>query len=245
MDSIYQSNSISWVIKMNIIAYGFALLISLILPIFISIFLSIRSKKYIKPIIIGVLTFIIFQVFTRIYIIQVILPTQVWYILFTYQYPVMYAFLLSLTAGLFEEIGRYIMMKFVLKKMDLKQALAFGIGHGGIEAMLFVGFALIMLNPATIDSQNLWMSGLERLSAMIFHCGFSVLVYQMVFKGKKYHLILSITLHTLVNFISVILMMNGVNLWILEGLLLMFALLMLYFIKIQWRSEYETNINHS
>jgi len=245
MDLIYQSNSISWVINMNIIAYGFALLISLIMPILISIFLIVRSKTYFKPIIVGVITFLIFQVFTRIYIIQVILPTQVWYILFTYQYPVLYAFLLSLTAGLFEEIGRYIMMKFILKKMELKHALAFGIGHGGIEAMLFVGLELIMVNPATIDTQNLMMSGLERLSAMIFHCGFSVLVYQMVFKGKKYHLILSITLHTLVNFISVILMMNGVNLWILEGLLLMFALIMLYFIKTQWRYEYETNITHS
>lgn len=230
---------------MNIMAYGFALLISLILPILISIYISIHSKSYIKPIIVGVLTFLIFQVFTRIYIIQVILPTQVWYILFTYQYPILYAFLLSLTAGLFEEIGRYIMMRFVLKKMELKHALAFGIGHGGIEAMLFVGFALIMVNPSTIDSQNLLMSGLERLSAIIFHCGFSVLVYQMVFKGKKFHLIYVITLHTLVNFISVILMMNGVNLWLLEGLLFIFASLMLYFIKTQWRSEYETNITHS
>ena len=230
---------------MNLIAYGFALLVSLILPLLISIFLIVRNKAYFKSIIIGVLTFLIFQVFTRIYIIQVILPTQVWYILFTYQYPVLYAFLLSLTAGLFEEIGRYIMMKFILKKMELKHALAFGIGHGGIEAMLFVGFALIMVNPAMIDTQNLMMSGLERLSAIIFHCGFSVLVYQMVFKGKKYHLILSITLHTLFNFISVILMINGVNLWILEGLLLIFALIMLYFIKTQWRYEYETNITHS
>ncbi len=230
---------------MNLIAYGFALLVSLILPLLISIFLIVRNKAYFKSIIIGVLTFLIFQVFTRIYIIQVILPTQVWYILFTYQYPILYAFLLSLTAGLFEEIGRYIMMKFILKKMELKHALAFGIGHGGIEAMLFVGFALIMVNPAMIDTQNLMMSGLERLSAIIFHCGFSVLVYQMVFNGKKYHLIYSITLHTLVNFISVILMINGVNLWILEGLLLMFALIMLYFIKTQWRYEYETNITHS
>ena len=230
---------------MNLIAYGFALLVSLILPLLISIFLIVRNKTYFKSIIIGVLTFLIFQVFTRIYIIQVILPTQVWYILFTYQYPILYAFLLSLTAGLFEEIGRYIMMKFILKKMELKHALAFGIGHGGIEAMLFVGFALIMVNPAMIDTQNLMMSGLERLSAIIFHCGFSVLVYQMVFNGKKYHLIYSITLHTLVNFISVILMINGVNLWILEGLLLIFALIMLYFIKTQWRYEYETNITHS
>lgn len=220
---------------MNIIAYGFTLLVSLLLPLFISIYLIIRSKSYFKPIIVGVLTFLIFQVFTRIYILQVILPTQVWYILFTYEYPILYAFLLSLTAGLFEEIGRYIMMKYILRKMDIKKALAFGLGHGGIEAILFVGIALVLTNPMLIDSQQLLMSGLERFSAIIFHLGFSVLVYQMIFKSKKFNLLYAISLHTLVNFVSVVLMMNGVNMWIIEGVLFFFAIIMIIFIKSQWR----------
>ncbi len=220
---------------MNIIAYGFTLLVSLLLPLFISIYLIIRSKSYFKPIIVGVLTFLIFQVFTRIYILQVILPTQVWYILFTYEYPIVYAFLLSLTAGLFEEIGRYIMMKYILRKMDIKKALAFGLGHGGIEAILFVGIALVLTNPMLIDSQQLLMSGLERFSAIIFHLGFSVLVYQMIFKSKKFNLLYAISLHTLVNFVSVVLMMNGVNMWIIEGVLFFFAIIMIIFIKSQWR----------
>lgn len=220
---------------MNIIAYGFTLLVSLLLPLFISIYLIIRSKLYFKPIIVGVLTFLIFQVFTRIYILQVILPTQVWYILFTYEYPIVYAFLLSLTAGLFEEIGRYIMMKYILRKMDIKKALAFGLGHGGIEAILFVGLALVLTNPMLIDSQQLLMSGLERFSAIIFHLGFSVLVYQMIFKSKKFNLLYAISLHTLVNFVSVVLMMNGVNMWIIEGVLFFFAIIMIIFIKSQWR----------
>lgn len=220
---------------MNIIAYGFTLLVSLLLPLFISIYLIIRSKSYFKPIIVGVLTFLIFQVFTRIYILQVILPTQVWYILFTYEYPILYAFLLSLTAGLFEEIGRYIMMKYILRKMDIKKALAFGLGHGGIEAILFVGIALVLTNPMLIDSQQLLMSGLERFSAIIFHLGFSVLVYQMIFKSKKFNLLYAISLHTLVNFVSVVLMMNGVNMWIIEGVLFFFAIIMIIFIKSHWR----------
>ena len=220
---------------MNIIAYGFTLLVSLLLPLFICIYLIIRSKLYFKPIIVGALTFLIFQVFTRIYILQVILPTQVWYILFTYEYPIVYAFLLSLTAGLFEEIGRYIMMKYILRKMDIKKALAFGLGHGGIEAILFVGIALVLTNPMLIDSQQLLMSGLERFSAIIFHLGFSVLVYQMIFKSKKFNLLYAISLHTLVNFVSVVLMMNGVNMWIIEGVLFFFAIIMIIFIKSQWR----------
>ena len=69
--------------------------------------------------------------------------------------------------------------------MDIKKALAFGLGHGGIEAILFVGIALVLTNPMLIDSQQLLMSGLERFSAIIFHLGFSVLVYQMIFKSSN------------------------------------------------------------
>jgi uncharacterized membrane protein YhfC len=47
---------------------------------------------------------------------------------------------LSLTAGLFEEIGRYLVMRFLAKKVrDGKEGLMFGAGHGGIEAILLVG----------------------------------------------------------------------------------------------------------
>jgi len=167
---------------MNTIAYIFALFISIGLPILVSIIFIIRSRIYFKPILLGVLTFLIFQIFTRVYLIQEILPSQVWYIVFTYQYPILYVFLLSLTAGLFEECGRAIMMKYFMKKANINQAIAFGIGHGGIEAILLVGIALLMTNPIFIDTQSLFMSGLERLSAMILHIGFSVLVYQAIYQ---------------------------------------------------------------
>ena len=98
-----------------------------------------------------------------------------------------------------------------------------------------VGIALVLTNPMLIDSQQLLMSGLERFSAIIFHLGFSVLVYQMIFKSKKFNLLYAISLHTLVNFVSVVLMMNGVNMWIIEGVLFFFAIIMIIFIKSQWR----------
>ena len=225
---------------MTYISYAFALFASLILPIIVSLFLIVKKKQYFKVILVGVITFLIFQVFTRIYILQVILPSQVWYILFTYQYPILYVFLLSLSAGLFEEIGRYITMKYLLKSMTIKDAIVFGIGHGGIESILLVGVSLLMINPSTIPFQNFLMSGVERISAMILHCGFSVLVYQMLFRNKKYNLIYSIALHTLVNLVSVLLMMNNVNLWIIEGALFVSAGFIIMYIRYQWRNEYET-----
>jgi len=230
---------------MNTLAYGFSLFISIGLPILISIILIIKSKTYVKPIVIGVLTFLIFQVFTRVYILQEVLPNQVWYILFTYQYPILYVFLLSFTAGLFEECGRYSMMKLFIKKANIKTAIAFGVGHGGIEAILFVGVALISTNPLLIDSTSLWLSGIERLSAMIIHITFSVLVFQTVYHKKRWNVLIAITAHTLVNFISVYLIMNGVNLWIVEGTLVGMAIIGLITIYGYWRKENETlTINH-
>ena len=45
-----------------------------------------------------------------------------------------YALFLGFTAGLFEEVGRYLAFTTILKKrLDWKNAVAFGIGHGGIE----------------------------------------------------------------------------------------------------------------
>lgn len=230
---------------MNTVAYGFSLFISIGLPVLISVFLIIKSKTYFKPIILGVLTFLIFQVFTRLYILQEFLPTQVWYILFTYQYPILYIFLLSFTAGLFEECGRFIMMKLFIKKANIKTAIAFGVGHGGIEAILFVGIALIMINPAKVDAQNLFMSGLERLSAMMIHVTFSVLIYKAVYHAKRWYVCIAILAHTIVNFISVYLMMNGVGLWIVEGILASMALLGLVIVYINWRAENETVLTHN
>jgi uncharacterized membrane protein YhfC len=64
---------------------------------------------------------------------------------------------LGLLAGLFEEIGRYIVFKWVFPWRDLKlkkkNALMFGVGWGGIES-IFVGILVIMtmvtyLSPLT------------------------------------------------------------------------------------------------
>jgi uncharacterized membrane protein YhfC len=48
----------------------------------------------------------------------------------------LYAVLGALLAGLFEETGRFIAFKFLLKKRtDRKTAISYGIGHGGFEAI--------------------------------------------------------------------------------------------------------------
>ncbi|MBR0206809.1 MAG: YhfC family intramembrane metalloprotease [Clostridia bacterium] len=57
----------------------------------------------------------------------------------------LYALYGGLAAGIFEETGRFLAFKTVLKKQlgNDRNALMYGAGHGGIEAILTVGFTYI------------------------------------------------------------------------------------------------------
>lgn len=65
----------------------------------------------------------------------------------------------GLAAGLFEETGRFVAMRFVMKKrLTLPDALVYGVGHGGVEAILIVGMTSInnlvtsvMVNTGAIE----------------------------------------------------------------------------------------------
>ena len=54
--------------------------------------------------------------------------------------PIIYSLYGGLMAGIFEETGRYFSFKWFLKKENrIQDGVSYGIGHGGIEAMLIVG----------------------------------------------------------------------------------------------------------
>lgn len=55
-----------------------------------------------------------------------------------------YAIYGGLSAGIFEEAGRYVAFKFFLKKYDYRESsVAYGLGHGGIECIVVLGFAML------------------------------------------------------------------------------------------------------
>lgn len=90
------------------------------------------------------------------------------------QKPVLYGFFAGFMAGLFEETGRFVAFKTILKKRlsgdleDDSTALFYGAGHGGFEAfyVLASGMALnivlgIMQNTGNIDSAIKSMNGIS------------------------------------------------------------------------------------
>lgn len=120
------------------------ILISVILPVLLVIVFYRRYNISLKAVLIGVLVFVISQVVLRIPLVNY-LGRIGWFEKMPGQ-PLLPSLLLALSAGLFEETGRYIGFRYFLyDKLRWKNGLALGLGHGGIEAILLVGISNIQL----------------------------------------------------------------------------------------------------
>jgi len=214
---------------MSIMSSVFTITAALALPIAAGVWLALRRKGYLKPLLFGVLTFVVFQVLTRIPILGV-LPRMPWFTVMQMGYPFLYALFLGGTAALFEEGGRYLVMGLFLKnRRRVSDGIAFGIGHGGIEAVLLVGVnALITTLAGTVvDPGTMFAGGVERISTMIVHVAWSVMVLKSVREKKIGYLLLAFALHTLIDAAAVLGQYYGVSILILEIVVGIFALMML------------------
>ena len=129
----------------TILAIAIELIIIIAMPIALLIFWKAKMKVKLFPAVIGALTFVLFAL---------VLESISHYAFLQIDSPIsqaikgnpwLFALYSGLAAGLFEETGRFVAFKYVLKKHSNKEtAITYGIGHGGIEAILVVGVTLIM-----------------------------------------------------------------------------------------------------
>jgi uncharacterized membrane protein YhfC len=162
----------------------------------------------------------------------------------------------GLSAGVFEEVARYLALKFWLKKdTHTLLPLKYGIGHGGIEAVLFGLLAAVALvqvlvlggdgleallpadqiELARTQIEAFWavpwyhslLGAVERVSAMAFHIGASVLVYKSVRTKNLLYLIIAVIGHTALDAFAVI-AVKQMDFLVLEGILFVFAVGWLY-----------------
>ena len=137
----------------------------------------------------------------------------------------------SLAAGLFEEVGRYAGMRFLARPSgNPGTAVAYGIGHGGIESMLVGALAMLqalvfavlldlgkfdtifastlppdVLNQIRASLEHLTLAGLtlatvERLVALLTQIGLSLVVWRAVEGRRLWLLAIAVLLHALVDF---------------------------------------------
>jgi uncharacterized membrane protein YhfC len=133
---------------------------------------------------------------------------------------------LGLSAGIFEEGARYLVLKFWLKDArSWRKSVLFGAGHGGVEAIILGGFAFyVFLQFASLRNLNLesvipaaqlesvrqqvtayWsmdfslslMGALERLFTITIHIACAVLVMQAFTRKQGFWLGLAILYHAL------------------------------------------------
>lgn len=235
-----------------------SMLTCFLLPVILTIYFYKKQKISLMAVLIGVLVFLISQVAIRIPLLT-LLGRQTWYVGMSQNIYII-AIFLGLTAGLFEEVGRYIAMRFFMKKnLSWKNGVAFGIGHGGIEAIVLVGLTLLnyivmsfMINSGIFDSMiavqlpaetanqiktmlaeapaiNSLAGGLERVMTMSLQIGFSVMVMYAVKFKKPIFLLWAILAHTLVDAPVVILGSMGLNVWTIELLIVVFAAVALFY----------------
>ncbi len=226
------------------------------LPIVPFLIMQGKKQKIARAFFTGALAFTVSQVLIRIPLLSIFGQTP--FMQQLSQTIVPYGLFLGVTAGLFEECARFLFCKLMLKKhRRYVDAIAFGFGHGGIEAIILVGFSLIsslilyiaMNNgtlvamvgesvAATVAGQLSALTpilsvlgGVERIFAVMLHLGFSAMVFTGFVRNQpgKY-LLLAILAHAFVDaFVVIVPAYTHMGPLALEGVVLVFAVLCLFY----------------
>ncbi len=137
-------SSTAQVSTLSILFMCFTLLVCFGGPVALIIWAKVKYKKAFSfvPLVLGAVAFVLFQIVIRISILLPYLQSAAWFQGIVTQ-PWLYAAFLCLTAGLFEEPARFLVYSVMRKPRQYVNGLSYGIGHGGIEAMLIVGITFI------------------------------------------------------------------------------------------------------
>ena len=118
-------------------------LLGFAVPVCLAVWLVRKHHARISTILIGAGTFIVFALVLESILHQLVLkgPHGASILGNTLRYA-LYG---GLAAGVFEETGRFLSMKFLMKKEPAKPlpGIAYGVGHGGVEMLIIFGITMI------------------------------------------------------------------------------------------------------
>lgn len=219
---------------LSILSMCISTAIAIILPIAAALFFNKKYNTSWKAVVVGALIFIVFQPLTRFQLLGLWQKTN-WYTYNSVVNPWTIYLIAGFTAGIFENVGRFIGFKFFLRdKLEWKNGIAYGIGHGGIEAVLLAGIPFMNLIVTTLTNGMLvyndpfmyLIGGIERIFAMTLHVALSLVVLYGVKNKKNRYLLYAIVLHGLVDS-SIGFIKNTI---LLEVWVAIFAVALLFFI---------------
>ena len=150
MESLLRSIECNWVPKLTIVFCVISLCAILISLIVVPIYMHLRNKCSVKAYFLGMATWVVWA-----YVLERIAHNFIWrgeVLTIIGQNPILYCAYGGLMAAVFEEVGRWIVVKLFLKSTmaNRKNPIMFGAGHGLAEA--FFVLALPMVNNLIYSS---------------------------------------------------------------------------------------------
>ena len=128
-------------------------------PVCLSVYLVRKHHARLSTILIGAGTFVLFALVLESIMHQLVLKGPHGEDILGN--TLLYALYGGLAAGVFEETGRFLSMKFLMKKEPSKPlpGIAYGVGHGGAEMLIIFGITMInnlvisaLINSGQADS---------------------------------------------------------------------------------------------
>jgi uncharacterized membrane protein YhfC len=212
-----------------VVSFVAAIAIDVLAPVILAVWVVRRGGSW-RYVFLGAAVMFLFQGILRVPAMLALQTRQSFQETLKESPAALWLFLLfaAFTAGLFEEGGRWLALRFVVpcKQRTHSTALAMGAGHGGIESIViglvatasFAAYLVSALSPETLTkaganvdeiqrqfTAQTWqplLGGWERLSALAIQVGLSVMVLQAFVRGFRWWW-LALAAHTVVDFTAV------------------------------------------
>ena len=208
------------------------------LPLITAIIWCKKKHEPFTTVLIGAATFLLFAIVIEKPLQALVISLDSPVSQFVNARPVLWGIIVGLFPGVFEETGRFVAFKTVLRKRKQRETgLSHGIGHGGFEALFILGityieyfvfaimlnqgsFVELMIEPVkdtltpevvkqitgiveqitTFSAATMGVALVDRLIAVLYHIGASIMVFYAVKDKKKWWLYpLSILIHTVID----------------------------------------------
>ena len=224
-----------------------AALFSVLLPVVLLIVWKKTTRAKLLPFFIGMLVFLVFAVVLEQLLFLPLVQRNPLIAEFLTTNVIGSAIFYAVTAGIFEETGRYLAFKTVLRKRVGKETgVTYGIGHGGMEMLLLLGQTYVLLLLSLLMKDNTFFSPflptaenltvgfigcavLERIFALALHVSLSVFVFTAARNAKKLWLYpVAIWLHAMADIPATLYQARILPLWQAELYIGVFAVVVLF-----------------
>lgn len=227
----------------QMLAMALSAALAVLLPAALIIFWRRKTRAPFSAALVGAAVFFVFALVLEPMLHRVVL-TEGGYVM---THPWAYVLYGALAAGVFEETGRLVGFKLLLKRRTGRETgVMCGLGHGGMEAVLLCGLNMItylilaaragsgadlgaygqaMAAASATPAAILAIAGVERVIAICFHTALSVLVFQAAFRpGKRWLFPAAIGLHMGLDLFAAAYQMGIItNIYVLEGIIALFT----------------------